>query len=153
MLPSRNIRRSAKFMASATAARVSFSQISSSRRRTSRKKKLEAELRARSEERMSVTSSTTVAGDMSPTSSSAAAAHDVMRKNLAAIEVMAERAETQGGENALKGALRATLDSLRQMQKISEEREERRRDEAARQRREAAQMEELLQSALSGSAR
>jgi len=117
MLPSRNIRRSAKFMASATAARVSFSQISSSRRRTSRKKKLEAELRARSEERMSVTSSTTVAGDMSPTSSSAAAAHDVMRKNLAAIEVMAERAETQGGENALKGALRATLDSLRQMQK------------------------------------
>lgn len=117
MLPSRNIRRSAKFMASATAARASFSQISSSRRRFWRKKKLEAELRARSEERMSVTSSTTVAGDMSPTSSSAAAAHDVMRKNLAAIEVMAERAENQGGEIALKGALRATLDSLRQMQK------------------------------------
>jgi len=76
-----------------------------------------------------------------------------MRKNLAAIEVMAERAENQGGEIALKGALRATLDSLRQMQKISEEREERRRDEAVRQRREAAQMEELLQSALTGAAR
>lgn len=40
-----------------------------------------------------------------------------MRKNLAAIEAMAERAENLGGENALKGALRATLDSLRQMQK------------------------------------
>jgi hypothetical protein len=120
MLPSRNIRRSGKFMASATAARASFSQISSSRRRISRKRKLEAELRTRQDERMSVTSSTTVAGDLSPTSSSAAAAHDVMRKNIAAIEAMAERAENQGGENVLKGALRATLDSLRQMQKCED---------------------------------
>lgn len=117
MLPSRNIRRSTKFMASATAARASFSQISASRRRVSRKKKIEAELRARQEELMSVTSSTTIAGDLSPTSSSAAVAHDVMRKNIAAIEAMAERAENQGGENVLKGALRATLESLRQMQK------------------------------------
>ena len=37
--------------------------------------------------------------------------------------------------------------------RISEEREERRRDEAVRQRREAAQLEELLQTALSGTPR
>lgn len=117
MLPSRAIRRSAKYMASATAARASFSQISASRRRILRKKKLEAEIRARQEERLSSASSTTVAGDLSPTSSSAALAHDHMRKNIATIEAMAERAENQGGENVLKNALRATLDSLRQMQK------------------------------------
>ncbi|KAF8318184.1 hypothetical protein DL93DRAFT_435516 [Clavulina sp. PMI_390] len=145
MLSSRNVRRSTRYMASANAARASFSQISASRRRIVRKRKLEAELRARQEERLSTASGTTLGGDLSPTSSNAAFANDLMRKNVAQVEALAERAEGQGVDG-LKVALRTTLDTLRQMHKISEEREERRRDEAARQRREAAQMEELLQS-------
>lgn len=121
MLPSRAVRRSPKFMQSAAAARSSFSQISASRRRISRKKKLEAAMQARlEEERMSVASGTTAAGTagrLSPASTATAAADDQMRKNIASIEDMARRAENQGGEGALKNALRTTLDSLRAMQK------------------------------------
>lgn len=108
MLPSRAIRRSPKYMQSAGAARSSFSQISSSRRRVTRKKKLEAELaQARS---------ISAGSDLSPTSSAAALAEDSMRKTLANIESMAHKAENQGGEGVLRNALHAMLDGFRQMQ-------------------------------------
>ncbi|KAF8325648.1 uncharacterized protein EI90DRAFT_3291685 [Cantharellus anzutake] len=124
LVASRAILRSPGYLSTAHRARALFSKsISASRRVVKTEQALREEERRRLEEIEKEASE--------------------MRQTLANIEVMAAKAESSGGEASLKAALRATLDGLRQMQKISEEREMRRRDEAARQQRENPQTEKL----------
>jgi len=127
---SRSIHRNPEFHLHALAARKPFSQISTARRREkvaeAQARRLDAQRRMALQQQMS--QATSIGG------------------RLEALTALDEN--NLQGEEGLRSALGAALDSLREMHRLYEEREERRREEADRQRQESAGIEALLRHVL-----